>query len=81
MLAVGGSIEDAISTMRWGLATKRATGAEIKVPYYLGLLRKRTGERIGSLTGSACYMKLWSWSSEPTNGGTRRSCIGSWPRC
>lgn len=24
--------------MRWGLATKRATGAEIKVPYYLGLL-------------------------------------------
>jgi class 3 adenylate cyclase/predicted ATPase len=38
MLAVGGSIEDAISTMRWGLATKRATGAEIKVPYYLGLL-------------------------------------------
>jgi predicted ATPase len=38
MLAVGGSIEEAISRMRWGLATKRATGAEIKVPYYLGLL-------------------------------------------
>ena len=38
MLAVGGSIEEAISSMRWGLATKRATGAEIKVPYYLGLL-------------------------------------------
>ncbi len=37
-LAVGGSIEEAISRMRWGLATKRATGAEIKVPYYLGLL-------------------------------------------
>jgi predicted ATPase len=38
MLAMGGSIEEAISSMRWGLATKRATGAEIKVPYYLGLL-------------------------------------------
>jgi predicted ATPase len=38
MLAVGGSIEEAISRMRRGLATKRATGAEIKVPYYLGLL-------------------------------------------
>ena len=37
-LAMGGSIEEAISKMRWGLATKRATGAEIKVPYYLGLL-------------------------------------------
>jgi predicted ATPase len=38
VLAMGGSIEEAISRMRWGLATKRATGAEIKVPYYLGLL-------------------------------------------
>jgi predicted ATPase len=38
MLAMGGSIEHAMSKMRWGLATKRATGAEIKVPYYLGLL-------------------------------------------
>ncbi|NOJ45398.1 adenylate/guanylate cyclase domain-containing protein [Bradyrhizobium archetypum] len=38
MLAMGGSIEEAISRMRWRLATKRATGAEIKVPYYLGLL-------------------------------------------
>jgi predicted ATPase len=37
-LAMGGSIEEAISRMQWGLATKRATGAEIKVPYYLGLL-------------------------------------------
>lgn len=37
-LAMGGSIEEAISRLRWGLATKRATGAEIKVPYYLGLL-------------------------------------------
>ena len=38
MLAMAGSIEEAISRMQWGLATKRATGAEIKVPYYLGLL-------------------------------------------
>jgi predicted ATPase len=35
---MGGSIEETIGRMRWGLATKRATGAEIKVPYYLGLL-------------------------------------------
>jgi predicted ATPase len=37
-VADGGSIEEAISEMRAGLAAKRATGAEIKVPYYLGLL-------------------------------------------
>jgi predicted ATPase len=38
MLEMGGPIEETISRMRWGLAAKRATGAEIKVPYYLGLL-------------------------------------------
>ncbi|MCK1512203.1 AAA family ATPase [Bradyrhizobium sp. 190] len=38
LLALGGSIEEAISRIQWGLAAKRATGAEIKVPYYLGLL-------------------------------------------
>jgi predicted ATPase len=37
-IALGGSISDAIGKIRDGLATKRATGAEIKVPYYLGLL-------------------------------------------
>jgi class 3 adenylate cyclase/predicted ATPase len=37
-IALEGSIEDAISEMRDGLAEKRATGAEIKVPYYFGLL-------------------------------------------
>jgi tetratricopeptide (TPR) repeat protein len=37
-MALGGSIQDAISEMQQGLATKRATGAEIKVPYYYGLL-------------------------------------------
>jgi predicted ATPase len=38
MLEMGGSIEETISRMRWGLAAKRATGAEIKVSYYFGLL-------------------------------------------
>ena len=37
-MALGGSLQDAINEMRQGLATKRATGAEIKVPYYFGLL-------------------------------------------
>jgi predicted ATPase len=37
-MALEGSIEDAIGEMRQGLAVKRATGAEIKVPYYFGLL-------------------------------------------
>jgi class 3 adenylate cyclase/predicted ATPase len=55
MLALGGSIEEAISRMQWGLAAKRATGAEIKVPYYLGLLAEahrranRTAEGISLL--------------------------------
>jgi hypothetical protein len=37
-IALGGSIADAISEMWEGLAEKRATGAEIKVPYYYGLI-------------------------------------------
>jgi predicted ATPase len=37
-LAAKGSIEAGIDEMRRGLAAKEATGAEIKIPYYLGLL-------------------------------------------
>jgi class 3 adenylate cyclase/predicted ATPase len=54
-LEKGGSIEEAIGNIRWGLAKKRATGAEIKVPYYLGLLAEahrranRTSDAIGLL--------------------------------
>jgi class 3 adenylate cyclase/predicted ATPase len=34
----GGTIDEGIEEMRRGLAAKRAGGAEIKVPYYLGVL-------------------------------------------
>ena len=37
-MAAGGAVEEGIAEMRRGLAAKRATGAEIKVPYDLGLL-------------------------------------------
>jgi predicted ATPase len=37
-MVLGGSIQNAISEMQQGLATTRATGAEIRVPYYFGLL-------------------------------------------
>ena len=63
MLAVGGSIEEAISRMQWGLAAKRATGAEIKVPYYLGLLAEahrranRTAEGISLLNGALAVVE------------------------
>jgi class 3 adenylate cyclase/predicted ATPase len=40
MLEMGESTEKAIMRIRSGLAAKRATGAEIKVPYYFGLLAK-----------------------------------------
>jgi predicted ATPase/class 3 adenylate cyclase len=36
--AAAGDVADGIARMRNGLAAKRATGAELKVPYYLGLL-------------------------------------------
>jgi predicted ATPase/class 3 adenylate cyclase len=36
--AAGEATDDAVSEMQRGLAAKQATGAEIKVPYYLGLL-------------------------------------------
>jgi predicted ATPase len=37
-VAVRGAVEDGIVEMSRGLAAKRATGAQLKVPYYLGLL-------------------------------------------
>ena len=55
-MALGGSIQDAIGEMEQGLATKRATGAEIKVPYYIGLLAEacrrtnRTTEGLNQLS-------------------------------
>jgi class 3 adenylate cyclase/predicted ATPase len=36
--AAGGAVDEGIEEMRRGLAAKRAGGAEIKVPYYQGLL-------------------------------------------
>jgi predicted ATPase len=49
MLELGGPIEDTIRSLQWGLAMKRATGAEIKVPYYFGLLAEahRRANQIG----------------------------------
>jgi predicted ATPase len=35
---MGGPIVEAIKELRRGLAAKRATGADIKIPYYFGLL-------------------------------------------
>jgi predicted ATPase len=48
-LAVGGPIAEAINELRRGLAVKRATGADIKTPYYFGLLaeaHRRTGRTL-----------------------------------
>ena len=39
----GRIFQDAIGEMRQGLATKRATGAEIKVPHFYGLLAEAHG--------------------------------------
>jgi predicted ATPase len=46
---VGGPIAEAINELRRGLAVKRATGADIKTPYYFGLLaeaHRRTGRTL-----------------------------------
>src|SRR5262249_4059106 len=48
-VAVGGPIDDAINQLRRGLAAKRATGADIKIPYYFGLLAE-AHRRIGQTT-------------------------------
>jgi tetratricopeptide (TPR) repeat protein len=37
-VAMGGPIVEAINELRLGLAAKRATGADIKIPYYFGLM-------------------------------------------
>jgi class 3 adenylate cyclase/predicted ATPase len=52
MLEMGGSIEEAISTIQCGLATKRATGEELMVPYYYSLLSEahRRANRIADGT-------------------------------
>ena len=45
-IALGGPIVEAIGELRRGLEAKRATGADIKLPYYFGLLAGAHG-RIG----------------------------------
>jgi predicted ATPase len=43
-IAVGGEREKGLAEMRRGLVAKQATGAELKVPYYLGLMAALSGE-------------------------------------
>ena len=43
-LAEGGDRTVGLARMREGLAAKRATGAEINVPYYLGLIAEAEGK-------------------------------------
>jgi predicted ATPase len=45
-VAAGGPIVEAINELRHGLEAKQATGADIKLPYYFGLLAEAHG-RIG----------------------------------
>jgi predicted ATPase len=49
---VGGATDQAIAEMQRGLAAKRATGAELKVPYYLGLMAGVAGraDRDGAMS-------------------------------
>jgi predicted ATPase len=48
-VATGGPIVEAINELRRGLEAKRATGADIKLPYYFGLLAEAHG-RIGQIS-------------------------------
>jgi class 3 adenylate cyclase/predicted ATPase len=52
MPMVGGATDQAIAEMQRGLAAKRATGAELKVPYYLGLMAGVAGraDRDGAMS-------------------------------
>jgi class 3 adenylate cyclase/predicted ATPase len=50
-VAAGGAPEAGLEEMRRGLAAKQATGAEIKVPYYLGLMAGLLGQ--SGLAGDA----------------------------
>ncbi len=43
-IAVRGERERGLAEMRRGLAAKQATGAELKVPYYLGLMAALSGD-------------------------------------
>jgi class 3 adenylate cyclase/predicted ATPase len=52
-VALGGPIVEAINELHRGLAAKRATGADIKIPYYFGLLaeaHRRIGRTSEGLT-------------------------------
>jgi predicted ATPase len=52
-VAAGGPIVEAINELRRGLAAKRATGADVKIPYYFGLMadaHRRIGRTSEGLT-------------------------------
>lgn len=49
MVALGGPIVEGINELHRGLVAKRATGADIKIPYYFGLLAE-AHRRMGRTT-------------------------------
>jgi predicted ATPase len=51
-VGAGGAVEDGLAEMRHGLAAKEATGARLKIPFYLGLmagLHRRAGRGADAL--------------------------------
>src|SRR5262249_18685315 len=62
-VAAGGPIVEAINELHRGLAAKRATGADIKIPYYFGLLAEahrridRTSEGLALLSEALKLIK------------------------
>jgi predicted ATPase len=47
--AAGGEVEPGLAEMRRGLAAQQATGAHLKVPYYLGLIAGQADRAAGAL--------------------------------
>ena len=79
-IAIGGERGSGLAEMRRGLASKQATGAELKVPYYLGLIAALSGE---SAEEDATLLLADALSRIERTGsdGSKPNCTGLRGRC
>ena len=79
-VAVRGDREAGLAEMRRGLAAKQATGSELTVPYYLGLIAAFTDETAKE-DAMGLFAMPWGESNGLGSGGLKLNYIGSRARC
>ena len=70
-----GDVEAGLADMRKGLQAKRDIGAELKVPYSLGVMAGLCTQPVAPTKPSTCWIKRWPEWARRGSAGLRRNCI------